>query len=108
MGYYIPPREKVGGHVPRVRTKLRPWLRLYDDFNNRSVMAKEKNAARKANRCEVSKTFRFHSTVAFQQPGAQLQRHEHCAGPGQGVAQHFQVGLPSQHSPGMPDVGNDV
>ena len=38
------------------------------------------NAARKANRGEVSKTFRLHSTVALQQPGVQLQRHEHCAG----------------------------
>ena len=47
----------------------------------------------------------LHSTVAFQQPGAQLQRHEHCAG--QAVAQHFRVGLPSQNSPGMPGVGND-
>jgi len=46
------------------------------------------------------------STVASQQPGAQLQRHEHFAG--QGVAQHFQAGLPSQHSPGMPGVDNDV
>jgi len=82
------------------------WLRLYDDYNNRAIIGKEKNAARKANRCEVSKTFRIHSTVAFRQPGAQLQRHEHCAG--QGVVQHFQVGLPSEHSPGMPGVGNDV
>jgi len=48
------------------------WLRLYDDDNNWDVMGKEKNAARKANRCEVTKTFRLHSTVAFQQPGAQL------------------------------------
>jgi len=69
-------------------------------------MGQEKNASRKANRCEVSQTFGLSSTIAFQQPGAQLQRHEHCAG--QGVAQHFQVGLPSQHSPGMPGVGNDV
>jgi len=28
-----------------------------------------KKAARKANRCEASKTCRFHSTVAFQQLG---------------------------------------
>jgi len=47
-------------------------------------MGKEKNAARKANRCEVSKMFTFKSTTAFQQPGAQLQGYEHCAG--QGVA----------------------
>jgi len=59
----------------------------------------KKKAARKPNRCEVSKTFRLNSTIAFQQPGAQLQGHEHCAG--QGVAQHFQVGLPSQRSSGM-------
>jgi len=65
-------------------------------------MGKEKNTVRKANRCEVSKTFRLNSTIAFQQPGAQLQGHEHCAG--EGIAPHFQVGLPSQHSPGMPGV----
>ena len=69
-------------------------------------MGKEKNAARKANRGEVIKTFRLHSTVALQQPGVQLQGHEHCAG--QAVAQHLQVGLPGQDSPGMPGVGNDV
>ena len=56
------------------------WLRLYDDYNNRAVMGKEKNAARKANRGEVNKTFRLNSTVGFQQPGAQLQGHDHCAG----------------------------
>ena len=65
-----------------------------------------KNTARKASRGEVSKTFKLNSTIAFQQPGAQLQGHEHCAG--QGVAQHIQVGFPSHHAPGMPDVGNDV
>ena len=54
----------------------------------------------------LAKRFRLHSAVAFQQPEAQLQGHEHCAG--QAVAQHFQVGLPSQHPPGMPGVGNDV
>jgi len=70
------------------------------------IRARKKIAARKANRYEDSKTFRLNSTVAFQQPGAQQQRHEHCAG--QSVAQHFRVGLPSQHSPGMPGVGNDV
>jgi len=26
MAYYIPPSEKVGGHVPRAPTKLRQWL----------------------------------------------------------------------------------
>jgi len=82
------------------------WLRLYDEYNNRSVIDKGKNATREANRGEVSKTFRLHSAVASQQPGAQLQIHEHCAG--QGIAQHFQSGLPSQHSPGMLGVGNDV
>jgi len=82
------------------------WLRLYDEYNYRAVIGKGKNAARKANRGEVSKTFRHHSMVAFRQPGAQLQRHEHCAG--QAVAQHFQVGLRSLHSPGKPGVGNDV
>ena len=69
-------------------------------------MDKEKNAVRKANQCDVSKTFRLHSTVAFQQPGVQLQRHDHCTG--QAVVQHFQVGMPRQHSPDMPGVGNDV
>jgi len=72
----------------------------------RLLSARKKHAARKANRGEVSKTFRFHSTVEFQQPGVQLQRHEHRAG--QAVAQHSQVGLPSQHSTGKPGVGNDV
>jgi len=24
MAYYVPPSEKVGGHVPRAPTKLRP------------------------------------------------------------------------------------
>jgi len=66
----------------------------------------KKKAARKSNRCEVSKIFRLNSTVASQQPGAQLQKHEHCAE--QAVAQHFQVGLPGQHSPDMPGVDNDV
>jgi len=69
-------------------------------------MGKEKNAARKANRGEVSKTFRLYSAVALQQPGAQRQRHEHCAG--QGVAQYFQIGLPGQDSAGILGVGNDV
>ena len=45
---------------------------LYDDYNNRAIMSKEKNAAQKGNRGEGSKTFRLHSTVAFQQPGVQL------------------------------------
>jgi len=72
------------------------WLREYEENNYRAVIGKEKNAARKANRCEVSKTFRLKSTVAFQQPGVQLQKHEHCAG--QAVAQHVQGGLPSHHS----------
>ena len=61
-------------------------------------MGKEKNAARKANRGEVIKTFRLHSTVALQQPGVQLRGHEHCAG--QAVAQHFQVEV----SPGKPGI----
>jgi len=26
MAYYIPPSEKVGGHVPRAPTNLRQWL----------------------------------------------------------------------------------
>ena len=81
-------------------------LRLYDAYNYRAVIGKGKYAARKANRCEVSKTFRLKSTVAFQQPGAQLQWHEHCAG--QAVAQHFQVEASSRHSPGKPGEGNDV
>ena len=95
------------------------WLRFYDDYNNRTVIGKKKNSA-KTNRGEVSKTFKLNSTIAFQQPGAQLQGHEHCAGQGaaqhfqvgfpsqQGVAQHIQAGLPSHRAPGMPDVGNDV
>jgi len=69
-------------------------------------MGKERNAARNANRFEISKMFRLHSTVALQQPGSQLQRHEHCAG--QGVAPQFQVGLPSQPPLGMPSVWIDV
>jgi len=81
-------------------------LRLYDEDNYRAVIGKEKNAARKTNRCEVSKASRLYSTVALQQPGAQLQGHEHCAG--QGVAQYFQVGLPSQDCAGKPGLGNDV
>ena len=80
-------------------------LRLYDDYNYRAGIGKEKKCSTKANRCEVSKTFRLHSTVALQQPGAQLQGHEYCAG--QGVAQHFQVGLPSQDCAGKPGEGND-
>ena len=63
---------------------------LYDEYNYRAVIGKEKKCSTKANRCEVSKTFRLHSTVALQQPGVQLQGQEHCAG--QAVAQHFQVG----------------
>jgi len=81
------------------------WLRLCADYNNRADIGKEKIAAPKANRCEDSKTFRLHSTVAFQQPGVQLQRHEHCAG--QGVAQHFQAGAESAF-PWDARVGNDV
>ena len=56
----------------------------------------------------VIKTFRLQSTGAFRQPGVQLQGHEHCAEQAQGVAQHFQEGLPSHHSPGKLGVGNDV
>ena len=81
-------------------------LRLYDEYNYRAVIGKEKKCSTKANRCEVSKTYRLHSTVALQQPGTQLQGHAHCAG--QGVAQYFQGGLPSQDSAGIPGVGNDV
>ena len=85
--------QHYNGRYMRIR-----WVRLYDEYKN--VIGKEKkHAARKANRGEVSKTFRLHSAVAFQQPGVQLQGHEHCTG--QAAAQHFQVGWPSQHPPGM-------
>jgi len=59
----------------------------------------KKKAARKSNRCEVSEMFRLNSTVASQQPGAQLQGREHCAR--QAGAQNFQVELPSQPPPGI-------
>ena len=69
------------------------------------LWAREKTQHEKQTEVRLAKRLGLIQRLRFSNLGLSY-RDEHSAG--QGVAQHFQVGLPSRHSSGMPGVGNDV